>query len=246
MRISHAFFVTLSASLLTHTAFAQSSTIENRVDVMEKKLDALIELMQRKNPAASGNASESEMPQDEYYPGLYLDVWAPSSSSIQNQGPIYDIPGVPTASITVPPSSPLKFTEFLRHSETQKYSSSPIVGVRFSGFIRIEKEGAFTFRNEIGGDFGYDSACRSSFSINGKKVTSALKKGSVADDSPASDQAEVTLIPGIYKYSYFTICAKGLRYIDYNAVSSDLQMAIPGGRQLRNIPNNILLIGQDE
>lgn len=256
MRVLTVAAALMASSLLSSAVLAQTPDLERRVGTIEKKLDALIELMQSQQaqpapaqPAAaqaSGAASQSDdgsVPEG-YEPGMYLDVYA-TGLKLTNNNLDQTIPDTyPAGSVKISPMNTFPYGEILKHQELKAFADvgNSLVGVRYSGQMIIKSSGRHNFQLRIS-QSGSRYFCISSFYINGDRQIH-MKNG---ESQVSTEQSTIKLYEGVYDYSVYTLCMSDINFqyasnVNFDRVQTDLLMAGPNDRAPKPIPTSNFIL----
>jgi hypothetical protein len=248
--------IALMASSLSSTVLAQTPDMERRVDTIEKKLDALIELMQSQSgqpaPArppvaqATGAANQPDdgaVPEG-YEPGMYLDVYATGLTLNDNNldQPIPDT--YPSGSVKISPMNTFPYGKILNYQELKAFAKvgNSLAGVKYSGQMMIRGSGRHNFQLRVSqNDSSY--FCISSLYINGGRLIH-MKNGR---SRVSTEQTTIKLYDGLYDYSIYTLCMNRENHeyaadIRFDNIQTDLLMAGPNDRAPKPIPTSNFIL----
>lgn len=220
--------IVLPALLMSAATFgasrAQDSTrldqLEKRVDGMDTKLDALINLMTKQkgnSPPGATDAEQTSTQQapapstqaDNLQPGLNLDIY---SIVI---GPHDKIPASPTgfaaASQVVDWTQPFNLGGFERIDGLSQYArpTGKSIGQLYSGNVRFSDSGDYVFQATLSKKgTGYPSAnkCATSVIVDDTTVTTTYTNVSNFPPASSSENGSVKLQGGIHKVALWSIC----------------------------------------
>lgn len=235
---------------ITHV-FAQTPDLERRVGTIEKKLDALIELMQSRKgqptparPAvgqvagATSQSDDGAVPEG-YEPGMYLDVYA-TGITLNDNNVDQAIPDTyPSGSVKIQPMNTFPYGELLKHQELKDFANmgNSLAAVKYSGQLVIENPGQHTFQLKLNIESRNKYYCISSFYLNDSRLIH-LKNDRY---SMSNQQSAIKLYAGIYNYAVFILCVNSPDYprasdIPFDKIRADVLMAGPNDRAPKPIP----------
>jgi hypothetical protein len=256
---------------IAHTASAQQANdveaLQRRMNSLESKVDALIGLMQKQQPAQkdipadnagapSGRAAAPDVP-DGYVPGMLLDVYASAVHLLNSRDDLrLEFPaGAPDASIRLAPLQALPYNQFMKNTEARSLANvrDSLIGVAYSSYLTILKPGKYTFlaRTQAGEQIGgsvQPQRCLTQLYFSGTPVLSKDNGKS----QTSSSQVSLNLSPGLYEMRIFLVCGtdrsqkflSSLHGDEFEGGSVTLLMAEPGDHAPRPIPVDRLLIKQ--
>jgi hypothetical protein len=249
--------VALMASSLSSTVLAQTPDLERRVDTIEKKLDALFELMQSQSgqpaparpsaaqAAGAVNQSDDGAVPEGYEPGMYLDVYA-TGITLNDSNSDQPIPDTyPSGSVKIPPMNTFPYGEILKHQELKDFANmgNSLAGVKYSGQLIIPKTGRHTFQLKLTIDGSQSHYCISSFYMNENRQINLKNNRSMM----TNEHSTIELYEGIYDYAIYTLCTiRGndprASEVYFNRIRSDLLMAGPSDRAPKPIPTSNFIL----
>ncbi|MCY1222876.1 hypothetical protein D9M68_250420 [compost metagenome] len=211
--------------LLSEAAFAQDSKrveeLEGRIDGLETKMDALIELMtKQQSDAKPADAAGGRQPQEQartasvasadglplqLKPGLNLDLYSIELGDEWPQIP----PGYPVASTVIKSSQPFNLDAFRDNPQLKQYArpSGKSLGQFLSGKILLDETGEYVFQANVSnnGNVNFGSTeCFASAIVDGQAIASTALK---LDDGKASaNQATVSLEGGLHSVGIWALC----------------------------------------
>lgn len=246
-----------AALLPPTTAFAQD--IEQRVDNLEHKIDALLELMQQQaagglapQPPASATTPAAEtpvaVPESIRMGQLYLDVHTLSMSKADLDRASYDASAIPAepngiavGSVVIEPSGRFEYGAFVSDPALAPFAqANALVQTVWNGVLQIDHTGPHAFQLSVGKEEGSSGGrtCRASFNIGGKSIVSTLISNTDSGRRVYStEQGSISLQPGFYDFTVYVACIRwdGDVFERYGAT---LLMAAPGDRVAKPIPAN--------
>jgi hypothetical protein len=245
MRAINIFLLTAACLLPVSHASAQSSDIERRVDSLERKMDAILDILQKQSKAGANTPKENGVASsdvvDGYVPGIYLDVFAPASTSLLREEIDRSVPqSTPSASISILPASKITYAEIINNEETKRFTVDELPALVIGGYLKILKSGTHAIGMEIVNEGGFrdNRGCVSKFMLSGKLIASGWAK-----DNFLSKTSNVSLTPGLYEFKLFFECARGVPRRD-EGKSITLVMAEPGERAPKAISADRFFIKQ--
>lgn len=251
------FGVSIAVVLLTaHAAIAQSSEVEalkRRMSDVETKLDAIYDLLQKQNapslrvkpvPSASSSASASDAPAG-YVPGMYLDVFASGLVSRTYDDLPGEPAGFPSGSVTIEPRNAFAYGALLEEGSLKNFASTSnsLVGVRFSGKLRIGSVGPHSFQIAVNNTSQGWQFCISTISLSGQKIAEVK----LIHGYSANSQEVKSLSSGLYDYSIFIVCkdpngGSNGSAVRFRSIAVAVLMAEPGDRAPKPIPTDRFFI----
>jgi hypothetical protein len=243
----HIRFSILAAACLApfSFAFAQSPDLERRVDSLEHKLDAIMELLQQQKggatpPPEAKQSADASAPEG-FVPGLYLDAYASGreyfSAQLAKQA---DMPtGTPSASAAITPESSFKYDDLEGYSETKSFAVSGDFPptVIYSGYLMIKEDGKHALGVNI---TPRRDRCSTKLLMNGKELISRYSNEGTEFDAA---NADLNLHRGLYKFQLYFRCA-GHATFKYEGHKVDLVMAGPEDRAPKPISPDLFFIKQ--
>lgn len=227
-------------------AFAQSPDLERRVDTLERKLDAILELLQQQTGAGAPpfvRQAKPEMQQstpEGFVPGIYMDVYAPADKNLWDSNGQRDLPdGIASASVPLRPTSRFSYAEITKHGETSNFAQNKraLPALLFSGYLHIKDAG----KQSIGLNLDQQaSRCLVKLIINGQKVLDKL----ASDRGYHSYTESLSLSSGLYKIQVYFECDAGFVGFSFDQQNLQLVMAGPGERAPKAVPSELLFIKQ--
>jgi hypothetical protein len=249
----------LAASTTLPGSTAVAQTTEQRLDKLEqdvqdlgRKFDALLELLQKQQAAQTGSAATAASPSSSdqaaaspaapaslRFGALYLDVYTLPSPA--NGEPSVASKDKAAASAIVEPGD-YRFGMFSDQQETKHltdYADSVVLS--WNGVLRIESAGPHSFLIAIKkkGVESIENSCRASLVLSGREVAKVGSNLAGYSATTRTAQGTVLLEPGYYDFDFRLGCA-GNGPTTRNAVSADIWMAGPDDRAAKPIPPQLL------
>ncbi|WP_439530812.1 hypothetical protein [Pannonibacter sp.] len=259
-RRSLALAALMSTAALLATPAALAQDLEQRVNNLERKLDALLDLMQQQmqaNPAVPAQAPHSAaatssvasapvaVPESIRMGQLYLDVhtmpYKADDSYYMEASKIEAKPnGIAVGSVTVEPSGRFNYGEFVGDPALAPFArANALVQTVWSGVLKIEKTGSHAFQLSVGKEEGRDGAksCRASLKVEEKPIVTAIISNAGGwDQVYSTEQGAISLQPGFYDFSVYMACMRDSRMDVFERYGATLLMAAPGDRVAKPIP----------
>jgi hypothetical protein len=227
----------MAFTALADTASAQSGTtnaeLGKRIDALEMKVDALIDLMIKNNmdrpvmapaqthaPAspqqaaagstpvmsASSNAPKAMRPASE--PGLTLDLYLVPAGNELTKLPLGD--GIyPSASEFVASSSTFSLAAFAELPSMKRFSGNldKNVALNWSGLLNVEQSGTHVFDMAMeGARDSHTYQCAGALVIDDRVVVDLKAKANYISEWSANRQGIVELAQGLHKFSMWAHC----------------------------------------
>jgi hypothetical protein len=209
--------------LLPTSAFADDSArldqVERRIDSIESKLDALIQMQtnaQGAKPVPKGAQEDSAAAADgtppdtlasDLKPGLTLDLYMLKEGG--DTLAAAEESNAPAASADIEPNgSSFKLGDFEEIGSMSRFAqpTERQVALLWSGVIKIEREGAHVFQLEItSADFVKYDVCDGSMKLDGQSVvTTKLDRKSRS----ALESGSVNLAQGFHEFKLYATCSR--------------------------------------
>jgi hypothetical protein len=242
----------LGVTILAGTMFVDSAgaqqgpsneELSHRINTLEAKVDALIEMMGKKETApvepssTAASAEQATVDTTDLVPGLFLDLYRlPFSEKI-------DLASIGTALVSEPftTSGAFEYAAFQRIAPMAQYvsDSDRQIALNWTGYLKVKDEGEYVLQTEILKD-GYSRAfdCVVALQLDGQailgtKVTVQTNKSDDLASDQTSNQRRVGLEQGLHKFSLWTYCSG--RNPSFKNVHFPLKMKGPKDRALKEV-----------
>lgn len=247
----------LAATFMASPSFAQGTEqrlqkLEEDVQGINRKFDALLELIQQQAPTVSAPTSGSApshalqaavppaKPESIRVGQLYLDVFA--LPTIKGALPT-EWAEIPIGSAAVE-GNPFRFDAYQSLDATkQLVGHREGILMRWTGYLYIKKGGIHTFLNKSEYNGGsYSDYCKSSIKINGSDVA-VIDFDLSAHKRIWIKQGKMALEPGFYDFQLSLVCSENHQFM-WDRISVTASMAAPGERIASPIPASLFGIAE--
>lgn len=230
---------------------------EQRLDLLEQKMDKLLDLMINQaqgggavvNPSVAAAAPVPAQPQAvaaAYKPGLILDVYQVSRPERNGEFPVEQKGANHFALGRLLHEGPAQFSlgQFLKRKELAplgNISTMKLVAQEFHGAVQIVKAGPHVIGMELKRDADKGSECVQSLKFDGQEL-SLIRSDTNTDFKVANKQLQ--LEPGMYDFSIWQVCdhrqsGRDIRsdyQLKHNKVTAALKIKAPGDWEASLVP----------
>lgn len=240
----------VSAATLFSTGVC-AQDLEKRVDALERKIDAVLELMQQQTNAKSASSAPSAVPAAKQATAsnstlerlrmeqLYLDVFTLPSTK-KGEVPI-SVDEIAAGSEPVEAGS-FKFGDFTKLDETRGLSSyEGGILQSWNGVLNIEKDGSHTFLligKKEQTKLALYNDCKTALFLNSEEITSISFNTDGFKEKKWTAQGKVPLQKGLYEFDFRLACRENNPATRDN-VEIELRIASPDDRSAKPIPANL-------
>lgn len=261
-RRSLALAALMSTATLLATPAAHAQDLERRMDNLERKFDALLDLMQQQLPTrsppvspagSSGGAASTKpvaVPESIRMGQLYLDLYTLPLSKTDAARAAFNasaIPadpnGVAVGSMIVEPAGQFKYGEFVADPALATFArANAMVQTVWNGLLKIDESGVHAFQLSVGKEAGPSGArtCRASLNIEGKPITTVfVSNAQDLNQVYSTEQGSISLQPGFYAFSLYVACIRFPGMDVFERYGATLLMAAPGDRVAKPIPAHL-------
>lgn len=197
-----------------------------RLDQLQMKLDALIELQMKNASSASATASSASVPSPPskadtpnavpassgYRKGLTLDLYLEPDLGAHDMGRLLPIPKdfYPSASAVVKPERGFEWAAFTEVEQMKRFAEpmEKRVGLNWSGYINIPATGPHVFALEMAVDNSSSTnSCLASLMIDQHEVVRVVSVEHYNSRRLSSNQGSINLAAGYHEFSLFGYCS---------------------------------------
>lgn len=256
---------TALSSVLGSAAIAED--INQRVDRIEQKLNALIDLLERQQAPQSPAASSAEPAESEYDGGassnetassfrpgvLNLDLYANTLARDQQRKMNFDASEMPDGPLNAPAGSAVvnvstsfAYDAFIKIQNLSRFKNADaLVSIAWTGQVSIPDSGDYVFQSELSKDRGYGvGSCKTVLRLNGQKITQAKFDASDGQSTSNVEQGKISLAKGLYDFSVWLSCVRYSSNDNLDQTSVFVSVVEPGARAPKPIPAEWLGISE--